>query len=76
MRSIKLLATVALALAAVATAASAQRGPVAASCQNDIAKYCAGKQHGGGEVRSCLEANRDKVTPPCRSALVATGGGR
>jgi hypothetical protein len=69
-----------LAAAFFTTAAAAQggtgSGPVAAACQADIAKYCAGKEHGNRAVRTCLEENRDKVTEACRTALDTTGGGR
>jgi hypothetical protein len=33
-----------------ASSASAQSGPVAIACKDDIPKYCAGKDHGQGEV--------------------------
>jgi hypothetical protein len=54
----------------------AQSGPVAIACKDDIHKLCAGKEHGQGEVRACLEANKEKVSPACREALETTGGGR
>ena len=69
--------TAALVLsAALATGAKAQQGPVAVACKDDIPKYCAGKEHGQGEVRACLEANKEKVSPACKTALDTTGGGR
>jgi hypothetical protein len=60
------------------TVASAQSGPVATACKDDITKYCAGKKHGPpeDEVRVCLEANKDKVSTACKQALESTGGGR
>ena len=51
-------------------------GPVAKQCASDIQKFCPDKQHGHGEVRACLESNKDKVTPACKEALETTGGGR
>lgn len=70
----------ALAIAAFATGAAAQRGdgsgPVATACQDDIAKYCSDKSHGDRSVRTCLEANKDKVAEACRTALDTTGPGR
>lgn len=73
--SIKMIA---LAFATIATpmAAGAQGGPVANACKDDIAKYCVGKKHGQGEVRVCLEANRDKVTAACKTTLDTTGPGK
>lgn len=77
----KLIALVSLA-ALVAVPAMAQRagrgpgqGPVMTQCKTDIAKYCAGKGHGGA-TRSCLEAKKADVTAACRTALESTGGGR
>lgn len=66
---------------ALAAPAFAQRpepgtGPVAAACQQDIEKLCAGATHGQGEARSCLERNKSKVSAACATALEATGGGR
>ena len=56
MTFIKLIAAACTAAVALATTAVAQSGPVATSCQADIAKYCAGKPH-DGSVRICLEQN-------------------
>jgi hypothetical protein len=76
MRPAKAIAAALLALAALSTAAQAQQGPVATACKDDIPNYCAGKEHGQGEVRACLEANKDKVTAACKEALETTGPGR
>lgn len=59
-----------------ALAQGSGRGPVAASCGDDIAKLCAGKEHGGGAVRACLESNKAKVSATCKAALDSTGPGR
>jgi hypothetical protein len=75
MRFIHTVAVSALAIAASISTASAQTGPVATACKDDIAKLCAGKAH-DGEVRICLETNYDKVAATCRTALDTTGGGR
>ncbi|MEQ1717896.1 MAG: cysteine rich repeat-containing protein [Hyphomicrobium sp.] len=60
----------------LATSAIAQQGPVATACKDDIPKLCAGKEHGQGEVRACLEANKDKVSAACKAALDSTGPGK
>ena len=60
----------------LATSALAQQGPVATACKDDIPKLCAGKEHGQGEVRACLEANKDKVSAACKAALDSTGSGK
>ena len=51
-------------------------GPVAAQCQKEIETLCAGKEHGGGAVRDCLEVNKAKVSDACKAALDSTGFGR
>jgi hypothetical protein len=48
-------------------------GPVATACKDDIAKYCADKEHGQGAVRRCLEEHHDNVSQACRNALDNTG---
>ncbi|VTZ25282.1 conserved hypothetical protein [Methylocella tundrae] len=74
MRLIHTIAVSALTIAASITIASAQTGPVATACKDDIAKLCAGKAH-DGEVRICLETNYDRVSAACKTALDTTGGG-
>lgn len=75
MKLINTIVVSALAIAASVAVASAQTGPVATGCKDDIAKLCAGKAH-DGEVRICLETNYDKVSAACKKALDTTGGGR
>jgi hypothetical protein len=75
MNKIAVLMIAATALLAI-TGASAQTGPVAEACNDDMAKYCADKSHGSGEMRACLEENIDKVTEACKTALETTGGGQ
>ncbi|MFM9847668.1 MAG: hypothetical protein ACKVP3_10970 [Hyphomicrobiaceae bacterium] len=69
------LAIIIIAGTILSTAATAQSGPVATDCVNDIAKLCAGKPH-DGSVRICLETNYAKVSSDCKRALESTGGGR
>jgi Cysteine rich repeat len=75
MRPIHMFAIGLAAVIGPVALASAQSGPVATACKDDIPKYCAGKEHGQGEVRVCLEANKEKVSPACREALETTRGG-
>lgn len=75
MNTFKALVTALLASVAMTTAVWAQQGPVATACKDDIPKLCVGKEHGQGEVRACLEANKDKVSAPCKAALDSTGPG-
>lgn len=72
-----LLTAGALALASsAALAQGAGTGPVGRACAGDIAKFCAGTNHGGRQARTCLEKNRERVSDDCRAALDRTGGGR
>lgn len=50
-------------------------GPVATQCAADIKKFCAGKQHGSGDIRACLEAKKAEVSQGCKNALETTGAG-
>jgi len=59
-----------------AAAQGAGQGPVATACKADIEKHCAGKPHGGGEVRACLEAKKAEVSAGCKAALDSTGPGK
>lgn len=76
MRTITLATALALALAGGTAFAQQGTGPVAAACNDDIAKLCAGKSHGNREARTCLEANKAKVSAACKAALETTGGGQ
>ena len=60
----------------LALAQAAGVGPVASQCASEIKAYCADKEHGAGEVRACLEANRPHLSAHCTHALDTTGGGR
>ena len=68
-------AALTLSLTAGALAQGPGQGPVASACVDDIAKFCADKEHGQGKVRACLEANKDKVSEACKTALDTTGPG-
>ncbi len=61
--------------ASIASAQGVGRGPVASACAPEIARYCAGKTHGYGAVRACLEVHRQRVSGQCRYALGHTGYG-
>jgi hypothetical protein len=76
MQPIKVFALATLATMMLVGAAAAQTGPVATACKKDITKFCAGKSHGQGEVRSCLQSHYAKVSKACKHALDTTGGGK
>lgn len=76
MYGMKTITAVAVSLTMTGAALAQGKGPVAQSCGDEITKLCAGKEHGGGAVRACLEANKDKVSAACKAALDTTGPGR
>lgn len=72
----RLLALAAVAAIGFSGAAHAQTGHVATACKAEIAKYCAGKEHGHREVRGCLEAQKENLSETCMTALESTGAGK
>ncbi len=74
----KIAAAAFAGFAGAATMAAADEGPVATPCKADTATFCADKPHGSGQVRACLDANKDKVSAACKAALEghAPGGGQ
>jgi hypothetical protein len=71
-----LLALAALSTFGVVEPAMAQHERIATACKEDIAKYCADKRRGTGEVLTCLKANKDKISQRCKNALQYTGPAR
>lgn len=49
----------------------AQMQAVRAACEADIRATCPGVQPGGGRILQCMKANPDKISQPCKDALVA-----
>jgi hypothetical protein len=77
MNTRKIVCFVAAMLFAGGTAwAQRGKGLVAQKCATEIEKFCPGKMHVRRAVRTCLEQNRDQLSPECKSALDTTGGGR
>lgn len=79
MTSLRTLSAAALLVTFASCGALAQgagQGPVASACKAEIEKLCAGKQHGGGDVRACLEGKKAEVSAACKSALDSTGPGK
>lgn len=73
---VAIVASLTIAAPALAQNPQPGKGPVATACRQDIEKFCAGKQHGQGAVRACLESNKANVGAACASALDSTGPGR
>lgn len=49
----------------------AQAQAIRAACEADIRATCPGVQPGGGRILQCIKANPDKISQPCKEALVA-----
>lgn len=47
-----------------------QAQAVAAACRADIQSHCTGISPGGGRIAICLRDNREKLSGPCRDALI------
>ena len=59
--------------------AGSSSNPAAAAgqaCLQDIGKYCAAVQPGGGRIAQCLMAHGRQLSPGCVSALKAAGAAR
>jgi len=65
-----LIAPLAVALSVAPEPARAQRGQ--GPCREDIQKFCAGVQPGGGRFRDCLQQHAAEVTPACQQHLKHT----
>jgi len=50
---------------------SPARAAVREACRADVATFCKGIQPGGGRIRVCLRANRDRLSEGCKSAIAA-----
>ena len=59
-----------------APAFAQEKGHRLAACKADIEKLCASEPRGHGRIRACLEANKDKVAPECKTALETAAQGK
>jgi hypothetical protein len=41
------------------------------ACMGDYEKYCKGTTPGGGRIIACLNKSSDKLTPACKTQLIA-----
>ena len=62
----------AVALSVAPGALQAQRGT--GPCREDIQKFCAGVQPGGGRYRDCLEQHAAQLSPACQKHLSEVKG--
>ncbi len=66
------------ATAAAAPAAhptEAQTAAIRSACRSDFMANCSGVQPGGAEALQCLQRSSAKLSPSCKSAVAAIGGG-
>jgi hypothetical protein len=68
-------ASAATSAAAPAKPTAQQTAAVRASCRSDFMSHCVGVQPGGAEALQCLKRNEAQLSPTCRSAVAAIGGG-
>jgi len=54
---------------------SAQIAAIRSACRSDYQRDCAGVPTGGAAALNCLKDNTSKLSPSCRKAVDATGGG-
>jgi len=75
--ALKIAATALFISASLGAPAFAQeKGHRLAACKADIDKLCASEPRGHGRIRACLDANKDKLAPECKTALEAAGQGK
>ena len=68
---VKALVIVAFTASSFSVSVHAQSKGRLAACKDDIQKFCASEPKGQGKVRACLQNNKDKVSPDCKTALDA-----
>jgi len=61
--------------AASAQPTPAQQSAIRSACRSDFMSHCSGVQPGGAEALQCLKRNAAELSPNCRSAVAALGGG-
>ena len=66
-----ILTTAALACASYAAYAQELTAAQRDACMGDYEKYCKGVTPGGGRIIACLAKQTDKLTPACKTVLIA-----
>lgn len=61
--------------AAAAQPSAAQQNAIKQNCRNDFMSHCSGVQPGGAQALNCLQTNASRLSPACKSAVAAIGGG-
>ena len=50
-------------------AAGHARGALRAACGDDVARFCPGAKPGSGQIKECLKAHRNELSPECIDAV-------
>ncbi len=75
--AMRIAATALLTCALAGPSVSAQEEEhLLAACKAGIAQLCSAEARGGGRIRACLEANKDKLAAECKVALQGAGQGQ
>src|SRR5262249_52209637 len=51
-----------------------QQSAIKFTCRRDFIVHCRGVAPGGAEALGCLQSNTAKLTPDCKTSIVAIGG--
>jgi hypothetical protein len=65
----------AAAAAATGKPTAAQTAAIRSACRSDFIANCSGVQPGGSAAVECLQSNSARLSPACRNAVAAIGGG-
>ena len=49
----------------------AGRGELVAACSGDVQRFCQGIKPGQGRIRVCIRSNRDRLSEPCKAAIMS-----
>jgi hypothetical protein len=69
LKTLVLAAGMTAALTSTAFAAPATDGSIVMNCAQDIKKFCTDAKYSKQKIRVCLEAQKDKLTQPCKDEL-------
>jgi hypothetical protein len=67
----RLIASLFIMIAAAGGAFAAEGPNLREACKADVASLCQGVQPGGGRIKECLKANKDKLSDGCKTAIAA-----
>jgi Cysteine rich repeat len=67
----RLVASILVMSMAAGPAVAADVAALREACKADVASLCQGVQPGGGRIKECLKANKDKVSEGCKAAIAA-----